>query len=54
MYMADWVACGIDPARSTLYVQSAVPNATTGNLRIYLNKVASSSSSTRVAWFVFN
>ena len=40
--------------RTGVYVQSAVPNATTGNVRIYLNKVASSSSSTPVAWFVIN
>lgn len=40
--------------RPGVYVQSAVPNATTGNVRIYLNRVASSSFSTPVAWFVIN
>jgi hypothetical protein len=40
--------------RPGVYVQSAVPNANTGNLRINLNKVASSVSSTPIAWFVIN
>ena len=40
--------------RTGVFVQSAVPNAATGKVRIYLNRVASSSSSTPVAWFVLN
>ena len=40
--------------RAGVYVQSAVPNTTTGKVRIYLNKVASSTSSTPIAWFVIN
>ncbi len=38
--------------RSGVYVQAAVPNPSSGTFRINLNKVASSSSSTPVAWFV--
>jgi hypothetical protein len=40
--------------RSGVYVQSAVPNPATGQIRINLNKVASSSSATPIAWFVIN
>ena len=40
--------------RPGVYVQSAVPNPATGTFKIYLNRVASSSSSTPVAWFVIN
>ena len=39
--------------RAGVYVQSAVPNPTTGQIRINLNKVASASSSTPIAWIVF-
>ena len=38
--------------RPGVYVQSVVPNASTGKIRINLNKVASSSSSTAVSWLV--
>jgi len=40
--------------RPGVYVQSAVPNPATGTVRIYVNKVASSASSTPIAWFVLN
>ncbi len=40
--------------RPGVYVQSAVPNPATSKIRIYLNKVASSSSPTPIAWFVIN
>jgi hypothetical protein len=35
-----------------VYVPSAVPNPAAGTVRIYVNKVASSASSTPIAWFV--
>ena len=40
--------------RPGVYVQSVVPNASTGKIRINLNKIASSSSSssTAVSWLV--
>jgi hypothetical protein len=40
--------------RAGVYVQSAVPNPSTGNVRINLNKVPSSNSPTPIAWFVIN
>ena len=40
--------------RAGVYVQSAVPNPATGQIRINLNKVASSSSSTPIAWMVLS
>lgn len=40
--------------RAGVHVQSAVPNAATGKVRINLNRVASSSSPTPIAWFVVN
>jgi len=40
--------------RVVVHVQSAVPNPSPGKVRINLNKVASSSSSTPIAWFVVN
>jgi len=40
--------------RAGVYVQSAVPDPNSGQIRINLNKVASSSSSTPIAWFVIN
>jgi hypothetical protein len=40
--------------RPGVYVQSAVPNATTGQVRINLNKVASTSASTPIAWMVLS
>ena len=40
--------------RSGVYVQSAVPNTTTGEVRINLNKIASATSSTPVAWMVLS
>ena len=41
-------------SRAGVYVQAAVPNPATGRIRIQLNKVASSSSATPVAWFVID
>ena len=38
--------------RTGVYVQSVVPTASTGKIRIRLNKVASASSSTYVSWAV--
>ena len=38
--------------RTGVYVQSVVPTGSTGKIRIRLNKVASASSSTYVAWVV--
>ena len=38
--------------RAGVYVQSVVPNASTGKIRINLNKVASASSSTPASWLV--
>ena len=40
--------------RPGVHVQSAVPDQATGKVRIYLNKVASTATSTPVAWFVIN
>jgi hypothetical protein len=40
--------------RIGVYMQSAIPNPSTGVDRIYLNKVAASSSWTPIAWFVVN
>ncbi len=38
--------------RTGVYVAAVTPNATTGKVRIRLNKVASTTSSTTVAWIV--
>jgi hypothetical protein len=38
--------------RTGVYVQSVIPTTSTGKIRIRLNKVASSSSSTYVSWAV--
>ena len=35
--VADWLACGIDPEKSTIYVQSLVPE--TAELHIYLSMI---------------
>jgi hypothetical protein len=40
--------------RAGVHVQSTVPNPRTGMVRINLNKVASSTAATPVAWFVVN
>lgn len=40
--------------RIGVYVQSAVPNAATGQVRINLNKIASASASTPIAWIVLS
>ena len=40
--------------RTGVYVQSAVPNPNTGQIRINLNKVASTASSTPIAWMVLS
>jgi hypothetical protein len=41
-------------SRPGVFVQAVVPNPTAGTFRITLNKVASSSSSTPIAWFIVN
>jgi hypothetical protein len=38
--------------RTGVYVRAVKPNATSGTIRIYLNKVASTTASTPVAWMV--
>ncbi len=38
--------------RTGVYVAAVTPNATTGKIRIRLNRVASTTSSTYVSWFV--
>ena len=40
--------------RPGVFVQAVVPNPATGTFRINLNRVASSTSSTPVAWFIVN
>ena len=40
--------------RAGVYVQSVVPNVKTGVFRINLNKIASPSASTAIAWFIVN
>jgi hypothetical protein len=42
----------LNVARTGVFVSSVVPSASTGKITIRLNKVASTSASTVVAWFV--
>ena len=41
-------------SRLGVFVQAVTPNPATGQFRIYLNKVVSSSSSTPIARFIVN
>jgi hypothetical protein len=40
--------------RAGVFVQAAVPNVGAGSFTVYLNKVASATANTTVAWFVVN